>query len=99
VADVGRLHAHVEARNARRYPALLSRRLFDQCAADAVGAGFRAVELMATLPGEPLYLALGFVQLERSVTLLPDGVALPVMRLARPLPALPAAESSAPIPA
>ena len=45
----------------------LGRKLFNRCAADAMGAGFRSVELMATLPGEPFYRALGFVELERSV--------------------------------
>jgi GNAT superfamily N-acetyltransferase len=73
----------------------LGRRLFDRCAADAAGAGFRALELVATLPGEPLYRALGFVPLERSAAPLPDGVALPVVRMARPLPAPHAAEPSA----
>ncbi len=63
----------------------LGRRLLDRCAADAVQAGFRSMELMATLPGEPLYCALGFVQLERSAAPLPDGELLPVVRMARPL--------------
>ena len=70
----------------------LGRRLFDQCAADAAGGGFRALELMATLPGEPLYCAVGFVEVERLVTPLPDGEALPVVRMARPLSAPPVAE-------
>jgi N-acetylglutamate synthase-like GNAT family acetyltransferase len=65
----------------------LGRRLFDRCAADAAGAGFRALELVATLPGEPLYRALGFVEVERSTAPLPDGEALPVVRMARPLAA------------
>jgi len=74
----------------------LGRRLFDRCAADAARAGFRALELMATLPGEPLYRALGFVQLERAVTPLADGEALPVVRMARPLSGPPAGDLSAP---
>ncbi len=65
----------------------LGRRLSDRCAADAARAGFRALELVATLPGEPLYLALGFVPLERAAVALPDGQRLPVVRMARPLPA------------
>jgi GNAT superfamily N-acetyltransferase len=63
----------------------LGRRLFEQCAAAAAHAGFRSFELMATLPGEPLYRALGFVALERPTPILPDGVALPVVRMMRPL--------------
>ncbi|HEX5270770.1 MAG TPA: GNAT family N-acetyltransferase, partial [Gemmataceae bacterium] len=64
----------------------LGRRLFERCAADAARAGFRAMELVATLPGEPLYLALGFVPLGRAAVALPDGQELPVVRMARPLP-------------
>lgn len=63
----------------------LGRQLYDRCAADAASAGFRTLELMATLPGEPLYRALGFVPLEHSATTLPDGEVLPMVRMARPL--------------
>jgi GNAT superfamily N-acetyltransferase len=59
----------------------LARRLFERCAADAARAGFRALELVATLPGEPLYLALGFTPIERSAPRLPDGEVLPVVRM------------------
>jgi GNAT superfamily N-acetyltransferase len=64
----------------------LGRALFERCAADAAPAGFRAAELMATLPGEPLYRALGFVAVERTAATLPDGVVLPMVRMTRPLP-------------
>jgi GNAT superfamily N-acetyltransferase len=63
----------------------LGRRLFDRCAADAAGAGFRALELMATLPGVLLYRALGFIPFDHSVASMPDGEVLPVVRMARPL--------------
>ena len=63
----------------------LGRQLFDQCEADAAQAGFRAFELMATLPGEPLYRALGFMQLENSEARLPDGEMLPGVRMNRPI--------------
>lgn len=65
----------------------LARRLFERCASDAALAGFRSMELMATLPGEPLYLALGFTAVERTAPELPDGERLPVVRMSRPLPA------------
>ena len=42
----------------------LARQLFERCAADAAQAGFTAFELTATLPGEPLYKALGFVAMQ-----------------------------------
>jgi GNAT superfamily N-acetyltransferase len=63
----------------------LGRRLFERCAEDAARAGFRKLELMATLPGEPLYRALGFAPLERVVATLPDGERLQVVHMARPL--------------
>ncbi len=63
----------------------LGRRLFERCAADALRAGFQAFELMATLPGEPLYRTLGFRVLDRLEAPLPDGVLLPVVRMTRPL--------------
>lgn len=70
----------------------LGRQLFERCEADAVQAGFRSMELMATLPGEPLYCALGFAQVERSVVSLPDGELLPVVRMSRPLLVSPRSE-------
>lgn len=63
----------------------LARRLFAECLTAARGAGFRALELMSTLPGEPLYEALGFVARERVAVTLPDGVALPLTRMTRPV--------------
>jgi N-acetylglutamate synthase-like GNAT family acetyltransferase len=63
----------------------LGRQLFDRCAADALSAGFRRLELMATLPGEPFYLALGFAPMEQFVATLPDGVTMPLVRMACPI--------------
>ena len=60
----------------------LARQLYDVCEGAARGAGFRQFELMATLPGEPLYLALGFTIDER-VVLAPDGIAVPFARMSR----------------
>ena len=61
------------------------RALFDACAHDARAAGFRRLELMATLPGEPLYRALGFSADERIELALPDGVRVPLVRMSRPI--------------
>ena len=61
----------------------LGRLLYQACAAAALAAGFRELELMATLPGEPLYTALGFTVRERFVLSLPDGVQLPLTRMSR----------------
>ncbi len=63
----------------------LARQLFERCASDAQRAGFHTLELMATLPGEPLYQALGFAPAERTTTELPDGETLPLVRMTRPL--------------
>ena len=59
------------------------RMLFDTCLAAARAAGFRRLELTATLPGEPLYTALGFVVSERFALPLPGGVELPLTRMTR----------------
>jgi GNAT superfamily N-acetyltransferase len=63
----------------------LARELYAECARAARAAGFRSFELMATLPGEPLYSALGFSALERTIVPLGDGVELPLVRMARPI--------------
>lgn len=63
----------------------LARRLYIACADAARAAGFRRLELMATLPGEPLYLALGFGAVERIQATLPDGTVVPLVRMARGL--------------
>ena len=59
--------------------------LFDRCLLDARTTGFRRLELMATLPGEPLYRALGFAADERVELALPDGVQVPLVRMSRPI--------------
>jgi GNAT superfamily N-acetyltransferase len=65
----------------------LARRLFAECVAGARAAGFAALELAATRPGEPLYAALGFTVRERLAVALPGGVELPLARMWRALPA------------
>jgi hypothetical protein len=67
----------------------LARRLFAECAAAAWEAGFRCFELLATLPGEPLYAALGFTVIERVVVPLPGGIELPCARMGRAIEAPP----------
>jgi GNAT superfamily N-acetyltransferase len=61
----------------------LARRLYDACAAAALDAGFRQLELMATRPGEPLYAALGFTVVERVTVELAGGVVAPFARMHR----------------
>jgi len=79
--DAARIRAFfVDPDSARRG---LGRRLFDRCLADARAMGFRRLELMATLPGEPLYRAMGFVAEERVELALPDGVRVSLIRMSR----------------
>ncbi|MBV9878999.1 MAG: GNAT family N-acetyltransferase [Gemmatirosa sp.] len=61
----------------------LGRRLLETCRDAAAAAGFRSLALAATLPGVPLYAALGFVEVERFVQVMPDGVGLPLVRMTR----------------
>lgn len=61
----------------------LARQLYGACELAARAAGFRRFELMATLPGEPLYAALGFSVVERIEHPLADGVSVPFTRMAR----------------
>lgn len=64
--------------------------LLDACADAAWYAGFRKLELMATLPGVPLYSIRGFEKVEDVVDILPDGTPLSIVRMARPLSGAPA---------
>jgi GNAT superfamily N-acetyltransferase len=79
--EAARIRAYfVDPSSARRG---LGRLLFDRCVQDARDAGFHRLELMATLPGEPLYHALGFAADERVELALPDGVQVPLVRMSR----------------
>ena len=72
----------VDPRVARRG---LGRRLIAECSRAADTAGFRSLELVATLPGEPLYAAAGFAVAERFELALPGDVRVPVARMRRTL--------------
>jgi GNAT superfamily N-acetyltransferase len=72
----------VDPRHARQG---LGRRLVDECTRAARAAGFRSLELVATLPGEPLYAAAGFTVSERFELTLPGDVRVPVARMRREL--------------
>jgi GNAT superfamily N-acetyltransferase len=61
----------------------MARRLYAECVAAAARAGFAQLELVATMPGVPLYRALGFEMDEQYSVTLPDGVDLPVARMHR----------------
>ncbi len=61
----------------------IGRLLMQTCEQAAYAAGFRRLELMATLTGERLYAASGFEVLERVEIALPGGVNGPVTRMAK----------------
>ena len=79
--DPARIRAmFVDPLHARRG---LGRRILDASEADAARAGFRTFELMATLPGVPLYRACGYEEIERTTIELPDGARLDCVRMTR----------------
>jgi GNAT superfamily N-acetyltransferase len=81
--DAARIRAFfVHPSRARRG---LGRMLFDACHDAAQREGFRAFELGATLPGVPLYRALGFTGDERVDAAMPNGVVLPIVKMTRPI--------------
>ena len=55
--------------------------LLEHCTRAAARAGFKALELVSTMPGEPLYLRYGFTPLERIELSLLDGVTVPLTRM------------------
>jgi GNAT superfamily N-acetyltransferase len=63
----------------------LGTQLMKRCVAEASAAGFGTLELVSTLPGEPLYLASGFEIVERFELALPGAVQVPVSRMRRVL--------------
>ena len=66
----------------------LARALYAECAKAARAAGFRGLELMSTLPGEPLYIALGFAPMEHVALPLGRGIVLPLVRMSRAIDVL-----------
>jgi GNAT superfamily N-acetyltransferase len=62
----------------------LGRAILEACRAAARAEGFTRLDLMATLPGVPLYKAFGFVEVERAKVTLPDGVVMDAVAMERP---------------
>lgn len=63
----------------------IGRKIAETCEDAAKAAGFTMLELIATLPGEPLYLALGYRIVEPFPIPLPDGQSLPAFRMEKKL--------------
>lgn len=63
----------------------LGRAILDSCERAARAEGFKKLVLGATLPGEPLYRAFGFEEVERFMVTMPDGVSVECVAMARPI--------------
>jgi GNAT superfamily N-acetyltransferase len=63
----------------------IGRIIMNVCEEAARADGFRRMELGATLPGEPLYAAMGFTVTERFDIAMPDGVTLPGAHMVKSL--------------
>jgi GNAT superfamily N-acetyltransferase len=63
----------------------IGRRIIQLCEEAAQQAGFQAAELVATLPGEPLYAAMSYTVIRRFEAAMPDGQALPVAQMVKSL--------------
>jgi GNAT superfamily N-acetyltransferase len=83
-----RLDPHVDAARIRAFFVAptsarqgVGRALLAACASAAAANGFTRLELMATLPGVPLYSAMGFTALRSVEDRLPDGTVLPFVQM------------------
>jgi GNAT superfamily N-acetyltransferase len=55
--------------------------IMHQCETAALNAGFKTIEIIATLAGEPLYRKFGYCTLQQFEILLPNKSTLPVVRM------------------
>ena len=63
----------------------IGRAILESSERAARAEGFRRFVLGATLPGEPLYRAFGFREVERFMLRMPDGVAVECVGMERPI--------------
>lgn len=63
----------------------IGKRIILMCEDAARKEGFRSMELVATLPGEPLYAAMGYAVTKRFDVTMPDGEVLPVAHMVKAL--------------
>lgn len=61
----------------------IGKRILERCESDARAHGFRSLELMATLPGRKLYQALGYIEEERVLYKMDDGVPIELVRMSK----------------
>jgi predicted N-acetyltransferase YhbS len=83
VTEAARIRAfYVHPRWSRRG---IGSRILTACEDAARAAGFSRIELVATLPGEPLYAARGYEKAEPMQLKTPDGESLPAFRMTKSL--------------
>jgi GNAT superfamily N-acetyltransferase len=63
----------------------VGRRILELCEVAALAEGFSRTELGATMGGEPLYRACGYVEIERLEVPTPNGVTVPITRMGKRL--------------
>ena len=63
----------------------IGRSLMTACEDAIVAAGFRTVDIVATLPGVPLYATFGYAEVERFDLAMAGGLGLPVVRMTKRL--------------
>ena len=59
----------------------IGRHIINVCEAEAKKNGFASFELGATLPGVPLYMAMGYEAINRADAHLPDGQVLGILKM------------------
>jgi N-acetylglutamate synthase-like GNAT family acetyltransferase len=64
----------------------IGRSIMVECERAILEAGFRTVDILATLAGEPLYASFGYVVVERFAMAMRDGLSLPVVRMFKRMP-------------
>jgi GNAT superfamily N-acetyltransferase len=65
----------------------VGRAVLDACESAAASEGFARAQLAATLAGEPLYRACGYEVVESFTATTSKGIAIPLLRMEKPLPA------------
>jgi GNAT superfamily N-acetyltransferase len=60
-------------------------KILEACESAARDAGFSEIQLVATLPGEPLYLAKGYGKVQQMQLAIPDGDPLPAFLMMKSL--------------
>ena len=59
----------------------IGKMMINLCESEAKKYSFKAVELGATLPGVPLYTAMGFQSISQESAQMPDGESLPIIKM------------------